>query len=213
MPSLIRAIAKALAKLAGPVGAPVEFALSLYDDERSEKRNAELTSKIVEGHALTREAIAEIFELKEGYSTVRAQLVSGFHTALQLLMEDHEIVKSLKANQGDVQDSIITPLLRQNLQRFASGSFLTEQKVIDELTHLYSMDIDYFLAIVYPAGFPQGMLTHHAPPKATFLGFVHALRGCLNESKASIYNALSNDKPASEILRVAASLYRELSTE
>ena len=213
MASVMRAIAKALATIAGPAGFPAEFAISLYDDEKSEKRTTELMEKIAEGHELTREAIEGIFDSRKEYKELRNQLVLGFHGVLRLLVENQQVLKSLLeerdrgASDNEMADRI-APLVMDRQADLAKQGLITETVIIDELVYLYDEKVGYFLSVVQPAGLPGGVVAINVTPKEVYRSFILTVRGLTDEQNATIFTALFRDRPGSEVFRVRAVFYK-----
>ena len=91
MPNYLHAIAKALTTVAGPLGIPAEFVLSLYEDELAEQREAELDAMLAAGQELNRETLEQLFEVKGELTELRQQLLKGMTVCLALLMENQAL--------------------------------------------------------------------------------------------------------------------------
>lgn len=214
MPSILRAIAKALSTAAGPAGFPAEFALSLYDDEQAEKRIAQLMAIIEEGQTITREAIEEIFELRKDFAEMRTEWISGVTAILNLLIEDRKRLDTVQEMiigkpSSEEMARVIIPVINECQDWHNETGILTESALIAELTRLYP-DLELFLSVVYPSGFPQGVITLRMPPKVAYMNFVHNMRGLKRRQLTTIFAALKKDKPASKVIGKAALLSEEI---
>ncbi len=77
----------------------------------------------------------------------------------------------------------------------------TEQDVIRELVRLYDDDVQGFLAVVLPAGFPGGKISDTMQPAAAYQKFCVIMRGLESSRRSRIVKALiDDDKQGSEVL-------------
>lgn len=213
MKDLLRAICKSLLTLSGPVGTLGEFALKLYDDELSEKRNMALVARIAEGSELTKEVVEDIFELQKESGEMKNQLLIGLHTVLNLIIEKQKELKFSVFEKGEEVDAdelegVITRLIEQHQNRLTKEGFITEQELVRELAFLYS-DVEHFRSVVYGAGFPKRMLTRRAPARVAYSEFIRDCRALTRKQRADIFGALAKDHPGSHVINTTYTLLVE----
>ncbi|NET42519.1 hypothetical protein [Okeania sp. SIO2B3] len=147
----LQALAKALSKLAGPLGSPIEFFLSLYQDQETQKRKAELDEMILKGQNLSREVLEEIFIAKSDIKELREQFIVGMQFCISLLSKNKELLSS-----GDLEENLLF-LIDSHKEKLEASGFITDEVLADELYKCYQENSRLFLAHI-SADFPAGEL-------------------------------------------------------
>lgn len=80
-----------------------------------------------------------------------------------------------------------------------------DDKLIAETIKLYSGDVDIFISIVEPAGFPSGIISSNMKPRPAYKLFWETLKGLDSKQQNKILQALAKDKTGSKILNGLAS--------
>lgn len=209
MHNWIIAIAKAVSKAVGPLGWPIELAVSLYDEKQVESRNKTLQGIIFDNQRVTEEALNEIFAIKEKHEHLVGQLVTAIRAVTALAAENKEELKLLNGHPvNDVTDSLTSSISREK-NRFTNAGMVTELGIVNELTYLF-LDPELFLLLVSNWGFPEGSINSSTAPKKVYFQFVRNCRGLSLKTRADVFRALADEKPGGKILNLAADLYEEM---
>ncbi len=207
MPGYLKAICKALSMAAGPLGFPGHFAVSLYDDSRVEERERRLKILISEGHTVTKKSIEEIYEIKNGMTELRTQLINGIAGIKKILSQNRELLNDPQA----IQDEL--PILINTNQKVVDESgFVTKKMLMQELSFAYSVHPNKFIQALDLAGFDTSQIPHGQANdlKTTVFYFLDVCRTRYGLNKQEkIFSALSEENPNSEALRVYATLLKE----
>lgn len=160
MPNYLRAVAKTVATVAGPFGAPAEFILSVYEDELQEKRETQLNTMIAEGQNLTRETLEQIFEIRGEIKELREQFILGMTVCINILLRNRQLMST-----PQILEAQLPVLVGQHQKMLEETGFITQETLTKELSTLYSASPDLFLTTVGMAGFPLETIPHGKPPK------------------------------------------------
>lgn len=203
----LAATCKGLSVAAGPLGAIGEFALKLYDDDRSERRDAELRELLVGGKAASREALEEIFELKNDLSSVREQLISGISGIKELLQVGPQSVSTPEELEAVLTEKLIDEN-RGTLERIG---FITEEKLKEELVTLYGhgTSFDRLWMLVEEAGFDTCSLPSSGARDVIIFQFLRELPRRTTVDRERILRRLASDSPGSTILKTIQLLLKE----
>lgn len=218
MPSFLRATAKAVSKIAGPVAFPLDFLVSLRDDEQTERRQKELFDKLSNGEKITAEILAEMIGLKSTQYEIHGQLFTSFQCLLNLMVQQQSLLENIKikiANRED-EDEIVNLLVKtgnRNKNDLERKGLLTEDVIASELAHLFQGQIELFNMIISDAGYPMGSLKHSRIERVHFHNAIVGMRGLMEETQLSITSALAKEKGGSEVLEKWTSLFNALSGE
>lgn len=203
----LAATCKGLSVAAGPLGAIGEFALKLYDDERSEKRDAELREMIVGGKDISQETLERVFELKNDLSGVREQLINGIIAIRELLK-----VGQLSVSAPEELEVILTKsLIEENEDVLKRRNFITERELRDELNRLYGYGTSFerFLMLVEEGGFSTSSLPSRGSNDVIIFQFLRELEHRTMADRAKIFGQLANDSPSSTVLEAMRLLIEE----
>lgn len=189
MANLLHAFGEGLAAFAGPAGAPVKFALSLYADEQAELRMTALLEKISAGMELTEKAIEGVFTVRAGFEEVREQMMIGFEAVLRKLAENREQLDLLLGKEDRLSSQeevmqIVSTSVSEAAEDLAKMGFVTEKTLIDDILYFYDGKVKQFLAVVKPAGFPRGAIAEDNPPQQAYDDFILVVRGLTDRQRA-----------------------------
>ncbi|NEQ35624.1 MAG: hypothetical protein F6K40_04645 [Okeania sp. SIO3I5] len=198
----LQALAKALSKLAGPLGSPLEFFLSLYQDKQTQKRKAELDEMIVEGQNLSRETLAEIFEARSEIKELREQFILEMEIGFSILAKNTALISS-----SDLEESL-PGLMEAYKEKLEASGLITYEVLADELYKYYEKDALLFLAHISPY-FPVGEVHSCAALPVIISDFLTRCSGKELKQQAKIFNALSKKNPGSEPLKVKSLMLQE----
>lgn len=200
----LRALAKGVGTAAGPLGAPAEFILSLYDDELAEKRDAKLEAILYKNQDISREALEQIFEIRDEIKEVRRQFINGLIACMTILIQNRQLLSSpQKLEIG------LPALIGQHQEVFQENGFVTEQVLNQELSRIYAADPKLFMTTVGVAGFPLETIPQGDAPKVIVFHFVTRCSTLGLNQQVNIFQALSKENPINEPLRVITALLRE----
>ena len=76
--NLFKPTLKALSQALGPIGAPLEFAISAIEDEESEQKQFEIINKIEKGEHITNKILEEVINFKKEFSETNEQFKCAF---------------------------------------------------------------------------------------------------------------------------------------
>lgn len=213
MPNLLKAIGRAVAKFTGPLGFPLDFLLSLYEDERSEEREQLLKDAFSSLESVQDTQLLEIASVKQDVTALTEQV----HSALKILIcglraetgVRHELHASLSAGTTEDLELALGQALTEPALR--DGGVLTEAALVDELNRLFN-EPAHFLSYVVSHGYDNGSWSHGASRRANYLQFVIDLRGFERQPCviARYLKSLSGAKPGSHVLSQWVAFYAEL---
>ena len=198
----LKASAKAVRVFAGPLAAPFEAVLSLYEDEQTEKREAKLDEMILEGQNLNREVLAEIFEARSEIKELREQFILGIEICFSLLAKDRKLFSS-----PDLEENLPF-LIEQYKERFEASGLITDEVLADELYKCYEKDTRLLLAHI-SADFPLEELPSYEALAVIISDFLTKCSGQGLNQQAKIFNALSRKNPGSKPLKVKSLMLQE----
>lgn len=198
----LKALAKTLSTVAGPFGAPCEFLLSIYEDEQTQKREAQIYSMLLEGQNLTRETLEEIFQTRGEIKELRKQFIIGMQGCLCILAQNRELLSSPEKIEQKL------PFLIDKEQLEKSG-FITKGVLTKELSQLYANSPNLFLTTIGMAGFPNELIPQGDEPKVIIFKFVNRCVNLAINQQINIFNALSEENPNSDILGVQVKILQE----
>ena len=204
MPNYLRAIARALSTVAGPLGMPAELVLSLYDDELAEKREEEIDALLATGQELDREVLTQLFEVKGELTELHQQLIKGLTVCIGILLQNHGLLQNPKALESN-----LPALMGQHQTALEENGFITKEVLLKELSALYLASPNLFLATVGSAGFPLDTLPQGEPLRVIAFHFLTGCSGLGLNQQLKIFTVLSTEKPSSEPLRTVTALLRE----
>ncbi|TRU48060.1 MAG: hypothetical protein EWV91_09900 [Microcystis aeruginosa Ma_QC_Ca_00000000_S207] len=207
IPNYLRAIAKSLASVVGPFGVPVEFVLSLYDDQIENSREDKLDAMIAEGQSLTRESLDAIFETKTEIKELREQFILGIQFCFSILMQNQELLQ----NSENFEDKFSLLLDRQK-EKLEEAGFLTKDVLVKELSELYGADSELFKATVGSAGFPLATIPQNQAPKVIVFQFINRCYTLKLNDQFKIFKALHKENPNSKVLQLVSALLQEKSS-
>ena len=202
---ITRAFAKALSVAAGPLGAPIEFAASIYDDVRAEEREAIIKAAIDEGRALNKDVLGELFELKQGMAALRAEFLAGLVALTEILAGDPDL-RSRQSEWGALLPNRI--VARKDIVE-ATG-FITEDVLIEELARCYEFSPSLFQATIGRAKFPLRNIRQEAALNVQVFDFVRSTHNLPASDCSRIYGILARENDGSTILQRVAEVYREM---
>lgn len=212
MPSILRAIAKAVSKVAGPLGAPIEGAISLMDDERSEKRNRELLEAITNGKDSVSELRLIVEEFFNDNNLVLKQIMVAIEAITREARKDHDfgclLNATTEASSEEAVVKLLIPRLECRIPEMKQEGLITTDAVLDDLVEAYD-DYRELWDIVVDAGFSRGRLPDRDNNRARYRAFLLKLKGpiCTREIRSSVAHALAANADASEVLKTWAALY------
>ena len=199
----LKASAKTLSTVAGPFGAPFEFLLSLYEDEQSQKREAQLDAMILEGQNLNRETLEEIFQARGEIKQLREQFILGMQACLCILAQNRELLSS-----PEKIEQKLPFLLEPQKKKLEGSGFVTEEVLADELYKYYETDSRLFLTHIH-TDFPVGELRPNEALPVIISDFLTRCSGQAINQQLKIFNTLSKKNPGSQILRVKTLMLQE----
>ncbi len=200
----LKASAKVVSTLAGPFGAPLEGILSLYEDELTDQREAQLDAMLAEGQNLTRESLDAIFETKGEIKELREQFIVAMKVCLTILQQNNELLTNSQKLENN-----FPPLIEQHQKELEDSGFVTEEVLTNELSKLYATSPDLFLTTIGAAGFPLETIPHGKPPKVIVFQFLNRCFSLELNQQVKIFNALRKENRNSKHLRAVTSLLRE----
>lgn len=138
MVNYLKASAKAVRVFAGPLAAPFEGVLSLYEDEQTEKRQAELDAMINEVQNVSRETLGEIFEARTDIKELREQFILGMEICFSILAQNRKLLSS-----PDLEENL--PFLMEPYrEKLETSGLITDEVLADELCKFYKTDSRLF---------------------------------------------------------------------
>lgn len=203
----LAATCKGLSVAAGPLGAIGEFALKLYDDKRSEERDAKLQELIVSGRDISREILEEVFELKNNFIAVREQLINGITGIRELLQ-----TKQISVLTAEQLEALFTEgFIDENNEIFQKSGFVTHRRLKDELVHFYGTGTGFgrFLMKIEEGGFDTASLPSGVSNDVIIFQFLKELERRTATQKERIFRELVDDSPSSVILKAIHRVIRE----
>ena len=215
MPDILLATAKGLAGIPGlaPVFNPL---ITLREEEKLAKANEVLMERISQGQEVSREALRDILvavlDIREDNQAIQQQMVAGLYAVFKLLLRQQDLLGTLVPGQKHstgtaALEDAISSLVQDNQRILAAEGLVTLEALRDELTRLFSDEVGTLLAIVQPAGLPQGLVAVNAPPIQAYWKFLQAFEGLDGIDKSRVSQAVARAKPGSELFRAWASLY------
>jgi hypothetical protein len=205
MPSILKATGRALSKAAGPLAFPLDFFLSLLDDERAEKKQKELGAALGSIQDLDEKAFSEIVCLRHEFKELRKQLRAGLGASSYYLMEPGTAAASPEALESGLFD-----FYTDNKSVYARYGFVTEEDLHNELCLLYRNTMPHFVRVIQFAGFPTEKLSPKAPPVDVMFEFLEECKKEDVPSRLKVFHALQRDCPGSHAIRTVVELHREI---
>ncbi len=215
MPSLVRALFKTLSTAIGPLGAPIEGGISLYEDYQLDKIHKEILKLITDSK---RDVVKTVEKLLE---TINERPVSYNHTRIsfigiltQLHIDEklrNELLDTVKNPSHTDQDlaNIIYKVVQKIQGHLESKGFLSEKLLHKELLD-YFPNTSLFIPVV--AFIPEiaAGLSRGYPPIQMYWEFIEICRGLDYPERQQAFSELSNQKPVSKVFKAWADLYDEI---
>jgi hypothetical protein len=198
----LKAISKAVSKLAGPLGAPLEGLLSLYEDDKKDITNQRLEELLTSTQDTSREALNTVFEVRENLESTHKLLVDFLVP----------IVQSMRSLPGDGSNQAIEVIAHvKSITDAKQIKLATETSIIKELVQLFEHDIPLLIALLRDSGFPTEKIQTTGAPYTVVSNFVRCCRGENPEQLCRTFTELSNNKAGSVVLQEIARVSCEYS--
>ena len=198
----LKASANAARVFAGPLAAPFEAVLSLYEDEQTEKREAKVDEMILEGQNMSREVLEEIFIARSEIKELREQFILGMEICFSILAKNTALLSS-----PDLEENLPF-LIEPYREKLEASGLITDEVLANELYKYYEKDPRLFLAHI-SADFPVGELRSYEALPVIISDFLTRCSGQELKQQSKIFNALSKKNPGSKPLKVKSLMLQE----
>jgi len=205
MPSILKATGKALSKAAGPLAFPLDFFLSLLDDEGAERKQKELRASLGTIQDLDEKAFGEIVCLRHEFKELRKQLRAGLAASSFYFMEPGTAEESPDALETNLFD-----FYTENKSVYAGYGFVTEGDFHNELCLLHRNSMTNFVRVIQYAGFPTEKLNLKAPPVDVMFEFLEECKKEDVPSRFKVFLALQKDSSGGHAIRAVVELHKEM---
>jgi hypothetical protein len=196
----LKAIGKAVSKLAGPLGAPLEGMLSLQEDDKKDKQNQEIKGLIESSKEISQQSVEAILQVGDSQKASHELLVKLSTYILE------EMRRKPEAEPEAVAESVNKTL---TLSVRPIG-VVTEATIEEELEYLFQTDKASFIGIIENTGFPTSTINTDGAARNVYHQFVLKCRGKGWGQLCKTFNALYAKNESSSILKDAANIYCEL---
>ncbi|GGA56582.1 hypothetical protein [Okeania sp. KiyG1] len=202
MVNYLKASAKAVRVFAGPLAAPFEGVLSLYEDEQTEKRQAELDAMINEVQNVSRETLGEIFEARTDIKELREQFILGMEICFSILAQNRKLLSS-----PDLEENL--PFLMEPYrEKLETSGLITDEVLADELCKFYKTDSRLFLRHI-STNFPVEELRHNEALPVIIYDFLTRCSAQELKQQLQIFNTLSQKNKGSKRLKEKSLILQE----
>jgi hypothetical protein len=212
MLSFIRALGKAVSHLIGPMGAPIEFIISLYDDKKSNEMQQLFLMGLDNIAAQQEELKSLVLTPIEGMAKTQVDIVlSAIHRQIAENEEYRQKIRltldNASATDEELRDAFVFGISPVDLR---SVGLLSEEQLEEDLRKLYQADIITFVNDLKRCGFPVEELNILQSAANVYRAFVDYSRRpdpCIN---ADIFRKLYDKNKASDELGQWAEFYEVL---
>lgn len=194
----MNAIGSGVVRLAGPLGAPLEVLLKLYEDDRKEEKERKLNELLESNQTISRDVLSAVFEARSDFQVTHQVLLEMVGGMLEQMRIAGAAERERLLSAPDIG------LINSNHQG------VSEKAVVDELVHLFAGDTNLFLVIIRDAGFPVDGLKANEAPRTLISDFVNNCRGLPPQKLAGTFRSLHARKEGSEILATLSAMFEEL---
>lgn len=205
MPNYLKATLKAVKTFAGPLAAPAEFVLSLYEDEEAQKQVDELDKVIAQRQELSPDVLEHLIQTRSELTQFREQFLIGMKVCLSILARHRDQLSSPEAIEQNMPH-----FLADEREALEEQGFITKQLLSKDISRLYASDPNLFIAIVSDAGFPVQTLPNRDAMKVIASRFLDRCEGLELKQQSRIFTELSDENPGVESLRKVSGLLREM---
>ena len=208
MADIIKASAQAIKTFAGPIAFPIDFILSLYDDEQAKEREERIINLIKDGHSLTREVLDDIIEIKNDMKAMRNQLINGMWQCDSPIKSNLHLI-----NRHEIFETSLTQWLRIHGRGFHESGLLTQEDLVNELMTAYKNDPEHFDGVIEPLGFPCYMLKTFRSIKRQFVHFTEICgsKRLQPHNVARIFRGIAEDcQNANDIFNLCSEIWEEI---
>ena len=203
MVNYLKASAKAVRVFAGPLAAPFEGVLSLYEDEQTEKRQAELDAMINEVQNVSRETLGEIFEARTDIKELREQFILGMEICFSILAQNRKLLSS-----RDLEENLVV-LIESDREKLEARGFITKEVLTKEISKIYADSPKLFQTTIGMAGFPLELIPQGDELKVIVFKFINRCVNLQINQQIKIFKSLSEENPDSDILRIQTQILKE----
>jgi len=205
MPNYLKATLKAVKIFAGPLAAPAEFVLSLYEDEEAQRQVDELDKAIAQRQELSSDVLEHLIRTRSELTQFREQFLISMKVCLTILARYGDQLSSPEAIEQNMPY-----LLEDKREVLEEQGFITKQLLSDDISRLYASDPNLFLATVNDAGFPVQTLPNRDAMKVIASRFLDRCEGLDLKQKSSIFTALSRENPGVKSFKKVSGFLREI---
>lgn len=205
----LRAIGESVLQMAGPIGVPLKFLLSLYEDNKSEKRELQFKQLLQSTNAIIdSETLREIFEIKQG-------LEKNHKLLLDILQYTLNYTKGSEINFSDqfknvFRKTIAEEQIIKNQNHILDFRILSQKNIISELIKIFGQDVELLKVIARENGFPIDKINWQKTPRVVISEFVEK---CQNQDVyilANVFISIVEEYSGSQILNEFANLINEV---